>query len=100
MQAVSEDLIDSIVTDNIPIFTEEEKYNATVLTSLDRIEAAIQGKPIPEAPQRADTTRQRTYKTKAETDRAKSVTGTVVGALLLIAVVVPMLQYYGYTAKD
>jgi len=28
------------------------------------------------------------------------VTSTVVVTLLVIAVVVPMLQYYGYTARD
>ena len=39
-------------------------------------------------------------KTKEETEKAKSVTSTVVLALLFIAVVVPMLQYYGYTARD
>lgn len=52
------------------------------------------------APQRADTTRQRTYKTKEETEKSKTVTSTVVLSLLLIACVVPMLQYYGYTARD
>jgi hypothetical protein len=49
---------------------------------------------------RADTTRQRTYKTKEETEKSKTVTSTVVLSLLLIACVVPMLQYYGYTARD
>jgi hypothetical protein len=58
-------------------------------------------RPLPaEAPKRNDAVRQRTYKTKAETDKAKGVTTTVVVALLFIAVVVPMLQYYGYTARD
>lgn len=58
------------------------------------------GKEVPAAPARKDDSRKRTYKTKAETDKSKNVTATVVGALLFIAVVVPMLQYYGYTAKD
>jgi uncharacterized protein len=53
-----------------------------------------------EAPKRNDEARQRTYKTKEETDKVKGVTSTVVVALLFIAVVVPMLQYYGYTARD
>lgn len=65
-----------------------------------RLEAQFKGEPVPAAPQRADTNRQRTYKTKEETEKSKSVTGTVVASLLLIAVVVPMLQYYGYTARD
>lgn len=53
-----------------------------------------------EAPKRNDGTRKRTYKTKEETEKSKTVTSTVVLSLLLIAVVVPMLQYYGYTARD
>ena len=39
--------------------------------------------------------RQRTYKTKAETDAKKPVTSTIVLTLLFISVVVPMLQYWG-----
>lgn len=42
----------------------------------------------------------RTYKTKAETAEKKNITGTIVLVLLGIAVVVPMVQYYGYTSKD
>lgn len=53
-----------------------------------------------EGPKRADTTRQRSYKTKEESDAKKPVYTAVVATLLLIAVVVPMLQYYGYTARD
>lgn len=45
LQAIGDDLIDSIVSDNIPIYTEEEKYNQTVLSSLDRIEAKLNGAP-------------------------------------------------------
>ncbi len=37
----------------------------------------------------------RTYKTKEEVEKSKTVTSTVVITLLVIAVVVPMLQYYG-----
>ena len=53
-----------------------------------------------DAPKRADGNRQRTYKTKEETEKSKTVTATVVASLLIIACVVPMLQYYGYTARD
>ena len=47
VNAVSEELIDSIVSDNIPIFSEEEKYNAAIITSLDRIEAKLNGATVP-----------------------------------------------------
>jgi uncharacterized membrane protein YgcG len=100
IKAVGDELIDSVVSDNIPIFTEEEKYNQTVTSSVERIEAQLRGQAVPAAPKRNDTTRQRTYKTKEETEKSKKVTGTVVATLLLIAFVVPMLQYYGYTARD
>lgn len=99
-EAVGDDLVESIVSDNIPIFSEEEKYNQTVVSSVERIEAKLQGNPVPAAPKRNDTERVRTFKTKEETEKNKSVTATVVVSLLVIAVVVPMLQYYGYTARD
>lgn len=47
LQAVGDDLLDSIVSDNIPIFTEEEKYNQTVLSSVDRLEAKLTGQTVP-----------------------------------------------------
>ena len=42
----------------------------------------------------------RTYKTKEETSKTRNITGTIVVVLLAISVVVPMLQYWGYTSKD
>lgn len=99
-EAVGEELVDSIVGSNIPIYTEEEKYNQTVTSSIDRLSAKLLGNEVPEGPVRADNERKRNFRTKEETENSKSVTGTVVITLLLIAVVVPMLQYYGYVAKD
>lgn len=49
--AVGDDLIDSIVSDNIPIFTEEEKYNQTVVSSVERLEAKLNDQPVPGAAQ-------------------------------------------------
>lgn len=46
-QAVGDELLDSIVSDNIPIFTEEERYNQTVLSSVERIEAKLNGQTVP-----------------------------------------------------
>ena len=53
------------------------------------------GQADPGPPERADTSRKRTYKTKQETDKTRNVTGTIVLTLLGISVVVPMLQYWG-----
>ncbi len=47
VQAVTDDLIDSVTADNIPIYTEEERYNQSVLSSVERLEAQLNGKPVP-----------------------------------------------------
>ncbi|KAK9835421.1 hypothetical protein WJX81_008529 [Elliptochloris bilobata] len=100
LKAVGDELVDSIVGDNIPILTEAEKFNETVTSSVKRVAAHLLGQEDPGPPERSDTTRKRTYKTKQETDKTRNVTGTIVLTLLGISVVVPMLQYWGYTAKD
>lgn len=158
-KAVGDDLVDSIITDNIPIYSEAEAYNQVrcccadpclpccgarrwrcfcstdsiawlpgvgnssairlggglasnaavcswpasaqaVLSSVARLEAKLQGNEVPAAPVRNEQVRKRNYKTKEETEKSKTVTATIVAVLLLIAFVVPMLQYYGYTARD
>jgi hypothetical protein len=50
VEAVGDELIDSIITTNIPIFTEEEKYNQTVLSTVERLEAKLLGNPVPGEP--------------------------------------------------
>ena len=59
------------------------------------MQAKLTGEAVPPPPARKDTARVRTYKTKNETDDKKGVTGPIVLTLLFIAVVVPMLQYWG-----
>jgi hypothetical protein len=49
MKAVGDELIDSIVGDNIPILAEEEKYNQTVTSSLERLAARLDGREVPGA---------------------------------------------------
>ncbi|EFN54260.1 hypothetical protein CHLNCDRAFT_58309 [Chlorella variabilis] len=116
MSALGDDLIDSVVGENIPILTGEEKYNETVTSSVSRVVARLTGKEDPGPPFRQEFRRERTYKTKAETEAKKPVTATIVVTLLVISgtrpglgcrgratvtrLVVPMLQYYGYTNKD
>lgn len=58
------------------------------------------GQKDPGAPQRASEGRTRTYKTKGETQDKKGIFSTIVLVLLGISVVVPMLQYWGYTSKE
>lgn len=56
------------------------------------------GKEDPGPPVRDSGERKRTYRTKGETDKSKGVTGTIVAALLGIAFIVPMVQYWNYTS--
>ena len=49
MNAIGEELLDSIVGDQIPIYTEQEKYNLTVESTVDRISAALEGREVPGA---------------------------------------------------
>lgn len=58
------------------------------------------GQKDPGAPQRAAEGKTRTYKTKSETQDKKAIFSTIVLVLLGISVVVPMLQYWGYTSKE
>ena len=43
LQAVGDELIDSVVSENIPFFTEQEKFNETVTSSAKRVEAILRG---------------------------------------------------------
>lgn len=100
LQKVGDGLIDSVIGDNIPIFTEQEKFNETITSSVKRLEASLTGQKDPGAPQRAAEGKSRTYKTRAETDKSRNVFSTIVLVLLGISVIVPMLQYWGYTSKE
>merc|ERR1712217_23238 len=99
-KAIGDDLIDSIVGENISVYTEKEKFNEAAISSINRIISVLEGKADPGAPRREDNTRKRTYKTKEETEKVKPVTGSILITLLFIAFVVPMLQFYGYVSKE
>lgn len=43
LQAIGDNLVDSVVSDNIPIFTEEEKFNEAVSSIVKRVEAKLTG---------------------------------------------------------
>jgi hypothetical protein len=44
---VGDDLLDSVTVDNIPIYTEQEKYNQCVTSVVDRLAAKLKGDPVP-----------------------------------------------------
>ncbi len=43
MQALGDGLIDSVVAENIPILTTEEKFNETVTSAVNRVGAVLNG---------------------------------------------------------
>ena len=43
VQKIGDGLVDSVLGDNIPVLTEQEKFNETVTSSVKRLEAAITG---------------------------------------------------------
>ena len=49
MAAVGDELVDSIISENIPIFTGEEKYNECLGSSSIRVEAKLTGGTDPGA---------------------------------------------------
>jgi len=99
MKAMPDDVIEGIVSDNIPIFTEQEKYNEAVLSSVKRVEAALLGKPDIAGPTRAEKAKGGNFKTREETKASRNKFAGVVIGLLVIATAVPMIQYYGYVGK-
>ena len=100
LKGVGNDVLDSILSKNIPINLDEEKYGEALTSSVDRIVAALEGKADPGPPVKYEKSREKTYKTKEETNEKREVFSNVVIGLLVISFVVPMMQYFGYVAGD
>ena len=92
-------LMDSISGDNIPTFSEQEKFGEALSSSLRRMQAKLAGQADPGAPTVEVAKSGSTFKSKKETEEKRGSYVTVVGGLLVIAFVVPMVQYYGYVNK-
>ena len=118
-------LLEEIITEDIPTYLEPDlKFNGAASGSVARISAKLQGKvrdefphagrvsagtdlpflpsPVQEVPNGPKAPRgrntDRTYKTKAETKRGNY--GAILIALLTIATVVPMVQYWSYVREE
>eukprot|EP00227_Mantoniella_beaufortii_P019575 CAMPEP_0197588362 /NCGR_PEP_ID=MMETSP1326-20131121/9670_1 /TAXON_ID=1155430 /ORGANISM="Genus nov. species nov., Strain RCC2288" /LENGTH=288 /DNA_ID=CAMNT_0043153181 /DNA_START=72 /DNA_END=938 /DNA_ORIENTATION=- len=100
LKAVGNDVLDSILSKNIPFNLEDEKFGEALTSSVDRIVAVLEGKEDPGPPVRFEKNKNRTFKTKAETNDKREVFSNVVIGLLVISFVVPMVQYFGYVAGD
>ncbi|KAL9379050.1 hypothetical protein Peur_027532 [Populus x canadensis] len=99
IQAVGETVLDSTVSENLPVLATEEKYNEAIYSSAKRLVAAIDGLPDPGGPTTKENKRESNFKSKEETEEKRGQFTLVVGGLLVIAFVVPMAQYYAYVSK-
>uniref|UniRef100_A0A0E0L2B1 TPM domain-containing protein n=1 Tax=Oryza punctata TaxID=4537 RepID=A0A0E0L2B1_ORYPU len=99
VQAVGDEILDSTVSENLPVLATDEKYNEAIYTTAKRLAAAIDGLPDPGGPSFKDNKRESNFKTKEETEEKRGQFTLVVGGLLVIAFVVPMAQYYAYISK-
>lgn len=100
LQGVGNDVLDSILSKNIPYNVEDEKYGEALTSSVARIAAMLEGAADPGPPNKFEKSKEKTYKTKAETSDKREVFSNVVIGLLIISFVVPMVQYFGYVAGD
>eukprot|EP00468_Gymnochlora_sp_CCMP2014_P005794 CAMPEP_0167753748 /NCGR_PEP_ID=MMETSP0110_2-20121227/7887_1 /TAXON_ID=629695 /ORGANISM="Gymnochlora sp., Strain CCMP2014" /LENGTH=239 /DNA_ID=CAMNT_0007639551 /DNA_START=207 /DNA_END=926 /DNA_ORIENTATION=+ len=100
MAALGEENAASITQESVGFYANEGRPNYGVTQGVRRITAILNGDTDPGAPMLRDGRKERTYKTKDEVDASRGASIQVVGALLLIAFVVPMLQYAGYVQKD
>ncbi|CAL5208554.1 unnamed protein product [Lathyrus oleraceus] len=99
VQAVGEKILDATVSENLPVLATDEKYNEAIYSTAKRLVAAIDGLPDPGGPLVKDDKRESNFKSKQETEEKRGQFSLVVGGLLVIAFVVPMVQYYAYIAK-
>ncbi len=97
---VGNSILDSIISENIPILTNEEKFNEATMSSIKRISAALTNEADPGPPIRVEKSNERTYKTKDETGGKKGNYTIIVGALLAISFIAPMLQYFAAVAEE
>eukprot|EP00245_Coleochaete_scutata_P014768 TRINITY_DN6384_c0_g1_i1.p1 TRINITY_DN6384_c0_g1~~TRINITY_DN6384_c0_g1_i1.p1 ORF type:complete len:315 (-),score=72.84 TRINITY_DN6384_c0_g1_i1:417-1325(-) len=97
--AVGDKVLEAVVADNLPVLATEEKYNEAAYSTAKRLAAAIQGLPDIDGPKFQEAKRESNFRSKEETEDKRGVFITTVGGLLVIAFVVPMLQYFAYTRK-
>lgn len=100
LKAVGDDVLDSVLSKNIPINLEQDKFNEALTSSVERIAAVLEGKADPGPPRTFEGKKGANYRTKEETTNKREVFSNVVIGLLVISFVVPMLQYFGYVAGD
>ncbi|XP_002988324.2 UPF0603 protein Os05g0401100, chloroplastic [Selaginella moellendorffii] len=98
-KVVGDQVLEAVVSENLPVLATDEKYNEALYSTCNRLIAAIDGLPDPGGPKFQENKRESNFKTKKETEEKRGQFTTVVVGLLVIAFVVPMLQYFAYVRK-
>lgn len=76
-------LLDSISSENIPIFSEQEKFGEALISSLKRVSAKLDGAPDPGPPTVAAKVTGSNFKTKEQTEDKKGIYGFIVGGCVV-----------------
>eukprot|EP00271_Cylindrocystis_brebissonii_P010306 TRINITY_DN26479_c0_g1_i1.p1 TRINITY_DN26479_c0_g1~~TRINITY_DN26479_c0_g1_i1.p1 ORF type:complete len:291 (-),score=49.75 TRINITY_DN26479_c0_g1_i1:553-1425(-) len=97
--AIGDDLLEAIISENLPVLATAEKYNEALYSTAKRLVARLDGEADIPGPRFDDEKRVSNFKTKEETSEKRGQFTLVVGGLLAIAFVVPMAQYYAYVSK-
>lgn len=98
-KAVGDKILEAVTSENLPVLATDEKYNEAIYTTAKRVVAALDGLEDYGGPRFQDNKRESNFKTKQETESKRGQFTTVVGGLLVIAFVVPMVQYFAYVSK-
>eukprot|EP00270_Netrium_digitus_P008213 TRINITY_DN243_c0_g1_i4.p1 TRINITY_DN243_c0_g1~~TRINITY_DN243_c0_g1_i4.p1 ORF type:complete len:309 (+),score=92.72 TRINITY_DN243_c0_g1_i4:62-928(+) len=99
LSTIGDDILEAVVSENLPVLATEERYNEAIYSTLKRLVARIDGQDDIPGPKFEEQKRVSNFKKKKETEEKRGQFTTVVGGLLVIAFVVPMVQYYAYVAK-
>ena len=98
LEAVGDETLEGVMTENVPYFGQEEKWNEATTTSVNRLAARLAGEADPGAPKMESKGPGRrgkaNYQTKTRTTSQKGNYTFIVGSLLVIAFVVPMAQLF------
>ncbi|EFJ33934.1 hypothetical protein SELMODRAFT_83637, partial [Selaginella moellendorffii] len=97
-KAIGDQVLEAVVSENLPVLATDEKYNKALYSTCNRLIATIDGLPDP-GPKFQENKRKSNFKTKKATKERRGQFTTVVVGLLVIAFVVPMLQYFAYVRK-
>lgn len=97
LDTIGDDVLEGVITENLPVLAVDEKYNEAIYSTAKRLVARIRGQPDIPGPQFQDQKRESNFQTREQTENKRDQFVFVVGGLLVIAFVVPMLQFFAYT---